>query len=455
MQWNIIDWILALAECFLFVEFVTRYNRMDWTRGAARFFFFVTIFISFGFVMLADYIHAGMQARLLIRTILVFMYALYFLDGSLTGKVSSCLFFPCMLSISQALTGVTIARIINHPLRIVWGGPGIPHIVFQVFSLLILFYATRIFIRFRGSYQYPFKKIYIILSSMIPIITILFVCMIIDIMLEDSMKGMNSLTLIFSVTGILVINMVIYYLFDRLGHEGALERENQMLRQYLQYEQRHMDDQKRLYEQIRSLRHEMKNYLNLVEQRLTSGQNEEALTLLQNLKGHVQHIPNTIQSDNETLNFIINSNLSSATEHDIPCKIQISDTSLAIPDIDLHSMLGNMLMNAIEASIKEPPGERDLSLVICLQRGYHSFTVKNKVGSSVLTANPNLITTKEDTSSHGFGISVIRGIVGRYQGHVDFYEQDGYFCVQALIPEMYIKEGDKNHESIFHSHLRR
>ena len=434
MHWMVLNSVISFFECLLFMEFVSRYNHIDWTLRLSKYLFIITWLLSFGAVILTEYLGIGMQARLLIRTALVFLFSLYCLDGTLIGKVVSCLFFPCILSIAQALTGVAISRILNLSIRAVMNGSGIPHLIYRFFTVLILFYATRIFLRFRDNYRYPYKKIYIVITSLVSVISISFVCLIIDILLESSLSGSTSMLLLLAIAAILIVNIVIYHLYGSIGREGNLQRENQMLRQYLQYEQRHMDDQKHMYDRIRSLRHEMKNHLNLVEQQLASGNLELALQKIHELRGEIQNLQTTVQTDNETLNFIINSHLSLAAEHQIPCKVQISDTRFQIRDIDLHSMLGNMLTNAIEASLTELPEHRDLLIHISMQRGYHCFTVKNKVTSSILKTNPNLITTKEDLFSHGFGISVIRGIAACYQGHEDFYEQDGYFCVQVLIP---------------------
>lgn len=435
MYWLILNGGISFLECFLFLEFVTRYNRMDATSRLHRSLFITTWMLSLGAVLLTEFLEAGMQARLLVRTALVFLYSLYCLEGTLISKVVSCLFFPCMLAIAQALTGAAIARILNIPLRAVIEGLGLYHVIYHIFTLLILYYATRVFLRFRDSYRYPYKKIYILITSLISIISITFVCIIIDILMESTTSNSTSMLLIFAIASILSVNLVIYHLYGSIGREGRLESENQMLRQYLQYEHRHMEDLKKMYESIRRLRHEMKNHLNLIEQKLIAGDTQQALEQIQEIRGHIRNLQTTVQTDNETLNFIINSHLALAAEHQISCKVQISNTRFLISDIDLHSMLGNMLTNAIEASSVLDITQRDLIIHISIQRGYHSFTVKNKIDTSILQKNPDLITTKKDLYSHGFGVSVIRAIAAKYQGHEDFYEQDGYFCVQVLLPD--------------------
>jgi sensor histidine kinase regulating citrate/malate metabolism len=60
--------------------------------------------------------------------------------------------------------------------------------------------------------------------------------------------------------------------------------------------------------------------------------------------------------------------------------------------------------------------------------------IKNKILSSVLSENPDLETTKKDAENHGFGIKSIRDIIEKYNGTIDFYEYDNFFCADAFIP---------------------
>ena len=93
MLWIIADQLLLLIECFLYLEYVTRYNGIDWTRRLNRAAFFITFLLSYGIVNITDARIASMQARLLVRTAILFVYSLYFLEGTLTAKSLSCLFF--------------------------------------------------------------------------------------------------------------------------------------------------------------------------------------------------------------------------------------------------------------------------------------------------------------------------------------------------------------------------
>ena len=108
MIWIALEQLFLFFECFLFVEFVTRFNRIDWTRRACRIAMILAWAFSFLIVVIPGPLSQNMQARLLIRTAILFLYTLYFLEGPIIGKVLSCLFFPFILLTAQILVALPL-----------------------------------------------------------------------------------------------------------------------------------------------------------------------------------------------------------------------------------------------------------------------------------------------------------------------------------------------------------
>ena len=103
-----------------------------------------------------------------------------------------------------------------------------------------------------------------------------------------------------------------------------------------------------------------------------------------------------------------------------------------IDEVDLACLLGNLLDNALEAlSLTKEPR---LELCFFMENANRVISCKNSIAGSVLDKNKNLLSTKSDKSSHGFGIPVIRQIVAKYDGMCEFYEEDSLFCVTIVLP---------------------
>lgn len=94
-------------------------------------------------------------------------------------------------------------------------------------------------------------------------------------------------------------------------------------------------------------------------------------------------------------------------------------------------MLSNLLDNAIEAAEKcEKP---EIIVTIGENKAYLVFIVTNSVLQSVMTNNPDMLSTKNDPEHHGFGILNMQDIVGKYDGMLDFSEQNGKFTASAYL----------------------
>ena len=131
------------------------------------------------------------------------------------------------------------------------------------------------------------------------------------------------------------------------------------------------------------------------------------------------------------LDYIINTKLSHRTDITLVVSGRIEPLP-RIEELDLVSLYGNILDNAIEGT--EGCEEKYIELSFSLTGNYQSVICKNTVPSSVLKNNAGLATTKRDKKAHGYGIKSIRRVVDRYSGLIEFSEADGRFCVQVALP---------------------
>lgn len=103
--------------------------------------------------------------------------------------------------------------------------------------------------------------------------------------------------------------------------------------------------------------------------------------------------------------------------------------------MDLCSIFGNALDNAIEYEKQIPEQEKRLIHVSAYSQ--HNFLIvrfENYCEENITFQEELPITTKQDTSIHGYGVKSIRYTVRKYGGEVDFEAQDNWFVVKILIP---------------------
>ncbi len=118
----------------------------------------------------------------------------------------------------------------------------------------------------------------------------------------------------------------------------------------------------------------------------------------------------------------------------LTCMTDASKLSF-ISSTDLYSLVGNILSNAVEATVKIPDVEKRII----------NFQVK-QVGNLILVAAQNyfvgsldvqdgvLISHKEDRQNHGYGMKSIRMLVKKYNGGIDIQVHDNVFYLQIYFP---------------------
>ena len=189
-----------------------------------------------------------------------------------------------------------------------------------------------------------------------------------------------------------------------------------------------------LHQNVRKLKHDMKNHMMVLASYLNSNDIEAAKAYTSEILDKLNAMHSYIETGNSLMNHILNEKLETARSCGISVQAEIETLSFSsMRSIDFSALLTNLLDNAIEASKKEENPE--LRIRIAAERGYYAIRVKNRIVDSVLDTNPELASTKQEKELHGLGIPQIKEIVESYNGMYDFYEEDGFFCAGVFIPQ--------------------
>lgn len=103
--------------------------------------------------------------------------------------------------------------------------------------------------------------------------------------------------------------------------------------------------------------------------------------------------------------------------------------------MDISSLFGNMIDNAIESVIKIEKKERRLiHLAVTKQKNFLRIRMENCYDQEPRIEKGVLVTSKSDEKYHGFGIKSIQSIVKKYGGSTTIQAEDGWFEIRILIP---------------------
>ncbi|WP_373217572.1 sensor histidine kinase [Ruminococcus sp. 5_1_39BFAA] len=204
--------------------------------------------------------------------------------------------------------------------------------------------------------------------------------------------------------------------------------------QTYQYQQSYYRELDQNQQTVRRLRHDMKNHLNIIHTFLSNKEYTKAEDYLQDLNQEfVTHL--RIYCPNSIVNAVLNSKEQLASESHIPCDFQIDlAESPAIEDMDLCSILGNTLDNAIEACRKIPEtSRRFISVKARCKNGYFSCEIVNSKVNVIQNEKGAFLTDKKDASAHGIGLKTVKNLVDKYDGTIDISYDTDTFCITMMI----------------------
>ena len=101
--------------------------------------------------------------------------------------------------------------------------------------------------------------------------------------------------------------------------------------------------------------------------------------------------------------------------------------------IDITTIFGNLLDNAIEATEKVEPSKRAISLNINQKGKLVLIYIYNTYQENLKIENNKLITTKKDSFNHGFGLKSIENIVKKYNGDLKISTNNNIFELNIIL----------------------
>lgn len=183
-------------------------------------------------------------------------------------------------------------------------------------------------------------------------------------------------------------------------------------------------------ERVRSIYHDMKNHLLVLQ--AGSGNDEATKKAVEGLQSRIAGYENYQHTGNDFLDIILRDKAEKAKESriDFSAVLHMEDSDFIAP-LDISTIFGNALDNAIEASLKLPEEERMIMVKAVRVHDLFSIVFEN---NAVLSSNMEEKTTKKDRFLHGFGIANIKRAVEKYDGECILQHKDGRFVLKLMIP---------------------
>ena len=416
----------SLFQCFIGMNFILKFNHTSWLKNRRAIPAFLLVFLT---VMAGDFVSPGFSTVIsVIITILYLVFALLICRKQyVRGILSVCIEQSAILLIGSILYTIFSTVIDNFDL-LMHGEDNLGRFIYVIISNLLLYAVLKLALAIFNSDALDIKTG--LIAFIMSVITLVGLSVSMSFAEQPFSKEIEVQILILTVIFV-SINLILYIMIAQMQTLQKNKYELQLLREKMKFEESRHNEATAIWDNVRKVQHDMKHHLTVVSGQLESGQTDECKAYIRELLPTVERFGETVRTENKVLDYLINSKLCSIKDAQIVISGSVGDLS-DIRDIDLACLMGNILDNAIEAVA--PLERKKIELLFMKQNSNRVIICKNTIAKSVLAENRDLNSTKSGGNSHGYGHIIINKIVGDYDGMVEYFEEDGMFGIQVILP---------------------
>lgn len=250
---------------------------------------------------------------------------------------------------------------------------------------------------------------------------------------HKSLMGAGSLGAVVSVGAIVVMNIAVFWLFDRQFRIYQVEKEANDLRMTIQVQQEHYNGEMDKREALRKMRHDYKNFLLALRADMENGHVEEALKAI---AGELSSDGmNTLpQSGQYAIDAIVGNKAAVATKRNmrvIPEYHLMGNPTASSEDICV--LIGNGLDNAMEYLECHPDCDQHISIKIVYDKGVLNISIRNQVQDTIEIKDGREIKSTKQTDGHGLGLKSMDYIAQKYGGRLILSCTQGIFSCGVIL----------------------
>lgn len=428
LLWNLFEIGVNLFESCVIIRFLCTFLGHDFKTLKGKVIYFIGILIDFTAVTLINgcVFYEGVFGML--YAALYFTYLLIFIKGTVFKKLLVSFLANAVMVCTNAGVSSMISVLFKSDLALIYENKSIERICMILCVQIIMVCIYDLILKYMLISLKILERGLILSVLILSFVSIAFVHITFININPDIFYARLMATAEFC---LVMLNIVCFYITYALSKSNSEAEKLKMQKQQDEYRMHYAEGIKEQYEEMRRIRHDMKQNLTVISTLYKEGKYTEAGAYADKISDNISKPDIFIDVGNDFINAILNSKLSIAKARGIDVMCASSSNIGGIEDTDLCNLLGNMLDNAIEAAEKCSSGF--IEVTINSSNDKIQVTVANSIQSSVLKNNRKLTTTKPDSSFHGYGVKTIRAIAEKYDGMANFYEDENMFYCQVIM----------------------
>lgn len=227
----------------------------------------------------------------------------------------------------------------------------------------------------------------------------------------------------------MIFNLIFYRMAHRSAERAALERRAYLLS--LQADQ--YAKLKTYMDQTAQQRHDFRHSMRMLGELARQGKTDELCRYAEAYSAKLEERGPKSYCANLALNALFNYYAAIAEQNQTSVKLQIAlPEKLPVAEVDLCSLMGNLMENAIDACLSLPKERRRLALSAEMTGGHKIYIAStNPFNGDLKPLGDRYRSTKH--SGESMGLRSVRAIAEDYEGTMDAHPEGGLFCVNVLL----------------------
>lgn len=233
-----------------------------------------------------------------------------------------------------------------------------------------------------------------------------------------------------------ILSLVIFGLIFLVQIESKKLRKISLIKQKNDIISQHYSILERKYDKTNQIIHDIKNHLICINALATYNQSKKIIEYIKNINEDINQLSDIVITNNKMLDIIINDKIHLINKYNINFKYEVQSFNLDfIKNKDMCSMMSNLLDNSIESCIKS----YNKNILLKIQHYNKSFIIIKLINScdkNPILKNNKLISSKQNTTYHGYGIENIKKSVNKYSGNMTwkYNESNKEFSTIIVFP---------------------
>lgn len=221
------------------------------------------------------------------------------------------------------------------------------------------------------------------------------------------------------------------------GRAKEFKEKTDILNKQIKNQYNHYIELEKYYSEIFRIKHDINNHNNIISVLLQNGEYDELKNYMNKYNKNIINLEKEVLiCKNKIVDAICLSKRSICKEKGINIKFDIKVPEfINIDDLDLCSIYGNILDNAIEACnrIADQNKEKFIDIKSNIVKGYLTIKIVNSKDGVSIKRNGKFITLKKDKKNHGIGLYSVQKSVDKYNGQVILKDKEEVFITCIIV----------------------